>query len=313
MATERPSTLMGEGWRARARTHAEDVRAGAGWAAAGVNSEVAPLRRVLLTRPGPGLAFSGPPSRWLMAERPDLVALATEAEAIAAAYARNGVDVAWIEPGASAPPNLIFVRDLFFMTPEGAVLSRMAAEQRVGEEGFAAVALAQLRVPILATPTGTATLEGADVLWLRPDLVLVGLGNRTNEGGLRVVGRVLADQGVRCVGVPLSGGVQHLLGTLNLVDEGLAVLYDADPALRALLREEGVRTLDFADTGEVTRGRSLNFVTIAPRVVLMPAGCPVTRGRLEAEGVRCEEVAVPNYLRAEGALGCLTGILHRAA
>lgn len=312
MATERSSTLKGAGWQARGLSHREEVAAGRAWAAIGVESEVARLRRVLLTRPGPGLAYSEPPSDWLMAERPELEAMAAEAEAIAAAYARNGVAVEWIEPGAAAPPNLVFARDLFFMTPEGAVLSRMAARQRAGEERFAAAALARLGVPILATPTGHATLEGADVLWVRADLVLVGLGNRTNEAGLRVVGRVLADQGVRCVGVPLRSGVQHLLGTLNFLDRDLAVLHDADPALRGLLADEGVRTLDFADTREVTRGRALNFVTLAPREVLMPADCPVTRGRLEAEGVRCEEVALPNYLRAEGALGCLTGILRRA-
>ncbi len=304
---------MGPGWRARTRSHAEDVEGGGLWGAIGSRSEVAPLRAVLLTRPGPALRFAGEPSAWLMAERPDLDAMALEAEAIAAAYERHGVRVEWIDPSESASPNLVFVRDLFFMTPEGAVLSRMAAGQRAGEERIAALALARLGVPILATPTGNATLEGADVVWLRPDLVLVGVGKRTNEGGLRTVGRVLADQGVRCLGVPLRSGVQHLLGTLNLLDHDLAVLYDADPALRALVADEGVRVLDFADTPEVTAARSLNFVALAPREVLMPAGAPITKARLEAEGVRCHEVALPNYLRAEGALGCLTGILRREA
>jgi N-dimethylarginine dimethylaminohydrolase len=269
------------------------------------------LRAVLLTAPGPGLAFEGEPADWLMVARPDLVALAAEAEAVAAAYAAHGVEVQWIDPGTAAPPNLVFARDLFFMTPEGAVLARMAAEQRAGEEALAAAALARLRVPILATPRGGATFEGADALWLREDLVLVGVGNRTNEGGLRTVGRVLADQGVRCVGVPLRGGVQHLLGTLNFLDRDLAVLYDADPALRGLLADEGVRVLEFADTAEVTEARALNFVALGPREVLIPAGAPRTRARLQAEGVRCHEIAVPNYLRAAGGLGCLTGILLR--
>ena len=117
---------------------------------------------------------------------------------------------------------------------------------------------------------------------------------------------------MRCLGVPLRDGVQHLLGTLNFLDHDLAVLYDADPALRELLASEGVRTLDFADTAEVTAARALNFVTLGPREVLMPAGAPRTQARLEGEGVRCHAVPLPNYLRAEGGLGCLTGILARA-
>ena len=73
----------------------------------------------------------------------------------------------------------------------------------------------------------------------------------------------------------------------------------------------GIRLLDFVDVPEVTRGRALNFVTVAPREIVMPAHNPRTRARLEAEGVRCHELVVDEYLRAEGGLGCLTGVLSR--
>lgn len=311
-ASTLPSTLMGPGWRPRTASHAEDIAGGEIWGTYGVGSPVAPLTAVLLTWPGDNLAFHGDPSDWLMDARPDLPRMREEAEGLADAYRSRGVEVRWIRAEGHAPPNLVFACDLMFMTPQGAVLARMAAQQRAGEERHAAAALAAAGIPILATPVGHATFEGADAMWLADDLVVVGLGRRTNEAGFRAVGRVLADQGVQCVGVDLPPTVQHLLGAVNLVDRDLAVAWDATPALRATLAEAGVRTLDFVDDDEVVHGRALNFVTLAPRSVLMPAGNPRTRRRLEAAGIEVTERAVSQYLRAAGGIGCLTGILGRA-
>jgi N-dimethylarginine dimethylaminohydrolase len=43
----------------------------------------------------------------------------------------------------------------------------------------------------------------------------------------------------------------------------------------------------------------------------MPARCPRTRAIYEAHGIECFEVDVSEYIKAAGALGCLTGILRR--
>lgn len=308
-----PSTLKGPGWRARTASHAEELAQGAVWSGYAVGSEVGRLAAVLLTWPDDGLAFAGLPGDWLMDARPDLARMREEAAAIGTFYESMGVRVHWIRPVGAAPPNLVFVRDLFVMTPEGAVLGRMAAQQRAGEERWAARALADAGVPILATPRGHATLEGADVLWAAPDVVLVGLGNRTDEEGLRTVGRVLADQGVRTLGVRLPARVQHLLGSVNFVSARRCVGFDCTPSIRAALAELDVELLEFPDTDEVVRGRALNFVTLGPDEVVMPAGAPRTRARLEAAGVECHTLEVSQYLRAAGGLGCLTGILARGA
>lgn len=309
--TERPSTLKGPGWTHRDATHAQDVAAGLLWSRYGVASEVAPLRAVLLTWPGDNLAFTGEPRDWLMARRPDLERMREQAQGLAELYGSLGVEVRWIRPPHAAPPNLIFARDLFFMTPEGAILGRMAARQRAGEERHAQIALAAAGVPILACPTGHATFEGADALWVRPDRVLVGIGNRTNHAGFEVVARVLADQGVVATAVYLPDTVQHLLGAMNLYDEDHAVTLDATPSLRGALADLGIREVDFEPDDEIRVGRALNFVTIGPREVLMPAGAPRTRARLEVLGIRVHERPVGEYLRAEGGPGCLTGILAR--
>lgn len=318
--SELPSTLMGRGWRGRARTHADEVAAGAVWANYRVRSAYARLRAVMLAWPDADLAFAGDPSDWLMNARPDLARMQAEAVGLAEAYRAAGVEVRWIRgPGtasrvacpAPVPPNLVFACDLFFMTPEGAVLARMAAEPRAGEERIVAVALAEAGVPILATPRGDATFEGADAMWVSDDRVAVAVGRRTNRAGFDAVARVLADQGVACEAVEIPPTVQHLLGSVNRIDEDLAAAWGTSPSMRAVLARAGVRLLAFDGDDEVVGARALNFVTLGPREVLMPAGAPRTRARLEAEGVVVHERPIGEYLRAAGGIGCATGVLAR--
>lgn len=308
-----PSTLRGPGWRPRALSHRDDLEAGLWGAPMGSNSEIAPLREVLLTRPGPALHPPGTAADWLMDARPDPGRLVEQAEAVSAAFRAAGVAVGWIEPSEPAPPNLLFARDLFFMTPEGAILARMAAQQRAGEERFAAAALARRGVPILATPRGHATFEGADALWLDPRTVLVGVGRRTNRDGFACVSRALADQGVTAHAVEVPDTSQHLLGALILVDEGLALTLRPTPSITQALDRHGWRAVSLPADPETGAQRAANLVTLAPGHVLMPAGCPQTTDTLSSLGLICDAVEVGEYVKAAGALGCLTGVVHRGA
>lgn len=309
-----PSDLGGDGWVPRTAAHHEEVAAGTLWHRCGYRSEVAPLREVVLARPPDSLERAGDaPGGHLMSARVDLGRIREQADAVAEAYLRHGVTVHLVRPPAHAGPNLIFMRDLFLATPQGVVLGRPASAQRAGEERFAAVALAALGVPLLRTPAGTATFEGADALWLGESTVVVGCGFRTNPEGAAVVGDELGRQGVETVVVPLGPGVQHLLGSLVFVDRRRVLLHAAAATaeLRALLHEHGYEVIELPPEDEVVRRRAMNLVTLAPGVVLMPAGCPDTRRRLEAAGLYVDTVEVGEYVKAAGALGCLTGILLR--
>ncbi|MEN9785912.1 MAG: hypothetical protein RLZZ299_1176 [Pseudomonadota bacterium] len=304
-----PSTLGGPGWQPRVTTLAEER--GWTWAEVGVASEVAPLRAVALAVPGPEFDALDDPAAWLMDARPDPARLRAEHEALAAAYTREGITVHRVRPAPPPPPNFLFQRDPWWMTPEGAVVGRMAARQRAGEEAHAARFLADAGVPILLTIRGGGTFEGADALWLDERTVLLGVGRRTNAEGAAQLTALLATMGVTVRPVPLAACVQHLLGAVNLLDADLAaVRTDAlTPELRAAL---GGRTLlELAPDAEVKDRRAMNFVTLRSRRVLMPTGCPATRARLEAHGVACVEAEVGAYVDAAGGMGCATGILRR--
>lgn len=305
------ATYGGPGFAPRAADMAADIRQGVLWKRCGVSSEIAPLRDVLLSVPGQELCFADPPERWLMLDRIDLPAIRGEFEAVASLFTSLGVDVTRYVPPSPPPPNFIFMRDLFLMTPQGAVLARMGAAARAGEERFAAHALATLGVPILHTIHGDATFEGADALWLNAHTLLLGVGRRTSRSTASQLQAVL--EGIDVIAVDMPGGVQHLLGVVNFVRDDLAVAMrdKVTVALRSTLEAAGVRLLELEPTREVVVGRAMNFVTVSPGHVVMPAGCPTTKQIFEAQDIRCDEVEITQYLRAAGGLGCITGILRR--
>jgi N-dimethylarginine dimethylaminohydrolase len=57
----------------------------------------------------------------------------------------------------------------------------------------------------------------------------------------------------------------------------------------------------------------MNLVVLGPREVVIPSGCPGIRRRLDALGVVTHELEIGEYINAAGGLGCLVGILSRAA
>jgi N-dimethylarginine dimethylaminohydrolase len=304
------STHKGPGWVARARDHRSDL--GTHWGSCGVDGEWKKLARVLLSEPGPEVAVADP-SAELMLASPDASRMRQQCDALAAAYREHDVQVEVLRSPWPSTANQIFVRDQLWMTPEGAVIGRMAAEQRAGEERFASWALSSLGIPIVGTVRGRATFEGADALWLRPDVVLVGIGQRTNASGFDTVAAIARSFGAAVFAMALPARVQHLLGAINVADRDLATVRPAATTAKArdLLRELGFTVLELPESTEIVTGYGMNYVALGGRRVLMPRGADQTKSLLEENGVRCFEVDVGEYLKAAGGVGCATGILER--
>jgi N-dimethylarginine dimethylaminohydrolase len=238
-------------------------------------------------------------------------------DAIADAYRRAGVRVHLVDPvgeEGGVPPNLMFVADLFFMTPEGAVLGRPAAEARAGEERHVARRLADLGIPVLLSVRGSGTFEGADAMHIAPGHVLLARGLRTNAEGARQVQVLLGELDLRVTIVDLVPGTMHLMGVLRIPVQGRAFVWSGrfpEEALRAL-QASGHEVFGMPDEQELAGGMALNFVTLRPGHVLMPEGNPRSRAFLEDHGVRCDTVEVDELAKAAGGIGCLTGVMERA-
>ncbi|MEM6971376.1 MAG: amidinotransferase [Pseudomonadota bacterium] len=302
----------GAGWQPRETTHAEEI--GGLWRASGIASEWASLDSVLLSPPGAALAAAaGDPDAAQLLAPVDLTRAVAEHAALAGCYADASVSVIEIAPSATHP-NQMFCADLFAMTPQGAILARPASRVRAGEEVAVAAALAGAGVPILATLTGRATFEGADLMWLAPDRALIGLGQRTNDAAARRIGGILGEIGVTLETVDLPIGTMHLMGMLRILGPDLAVGWPRRLATRAvaMLAESGIDTA-FPDPAiaEAEMNTGMNVVTLGPRRILMPAGQPAMRAFYEGLGVQVMQTGMAELSRAAGAVGCLTGIVGR--
>jgi len=150
-------------------------------------------------------------------------------------------------------------------------------------------------------------------LWLDAGTVLLGLSRRTNDAGAGQVAATLAEQGVDVVRVEVDVQAMHLMGAVRFLDAGRALVWpgrvSAD-TVRAL-RDHGYEVLEAPDVDEALRSAALNFVTLGPGRIVMPAGNPVTQRFCEDAGVACVTVAVDELAKAAGAIGCSTGVLRR--
>ncbi len=309
MSNGRSAALGGEGWVARQGSHRENRQTV--WADFGVSAEYARLRTVLMYRPGPEIEHVHDPRYALWDDLPDPARAQAEHDALVDFYRSHGITVHLIDV-PTAPPNLYFVRDTFAMTPEGAVLARPASLARAGEERIAAQALLQLGIPLVLSVYGGGVFEGADLLIAGEDLAIIAEGMRTNQQGARQVERLLREIGIgEVLRVGLSNCL-HLDCALSFIDRRLAMIDSrriTSDAAQTLMRH-GFRVVEAPHT-ENDQGMAINMVTLAPGVVVLPAGNPATRRLLTRLGVTCFEVDITELSKGAGAVHCMTGVLYR--
>lgn len=301
----------GAGWSPRMMSLRQEI--GEIWGECGVATEWSPLEAVLMHRPGPEIEAITDANAALMFAIPNVALTRQQHDGLVETYRDAGITVSYVEPRDMPPPNQMFVADLFFMTPEGAILARPASTIRAGEERFVAERLAELGVPILRCVRGKGVFEGADAMWIRPDTVVLGIGRRTNDEGATQVSSLLHEMDTEIVRVALPPEAMHLMGTLRIVDRDLAICWRTrfpSSAVEAL-REHGYKIFYIPDEEEAIRGMALNFVTLGPHRILMPTNNPKTQSFYEDLGIKCVTVEVNELHKAAGGIGCLTGILKR--
>jgi len=301
----------GTGWSPRIMSLRQEI--GDIWGECGVATEWSLLEAVLMHRPGPEIEAITDANAVQMHAIPKSDLATQQHDGLAEAYRDAGVTISYVEPCNVPPPNQMYVADLFFMTPEGAILARPASTVRAGEERFVAERLIQLGVPILRCVRGKGVFEGADAMWINPDTVILGTGLRTNNEGATQVSSLLHEMDVEVIRVVLPFGTMHLMGTLRIVDRDLSICWQTRIPSKAVetLKEHGYTVFYIPDEGEAIRGMALNFVTLGPHRILMPANNPKTQYFYEDLGIKCVTVEVNELLKAAGGIGCLTGILKR--
>ena len=273
-------------------------------------SMTAPLRRVLVRRPG---GFD----RWRdygWRGAPDPVAIAEEHQALCSLLEENGAEVVVAEP-LEHNPDAIYVHDPAAVARGSAILLRPGKEGRRDEVPAIERDLAAAGIPAAARLEGGATAEGGDMLWLDDQTLVVGRGYRTNDAGIESLRRALRDVDVISVDLPHyhgRGEVMHLLSLVSPLADDLAVGYPRLMPVRLveLLEERGVEIVAVPDDEFGTMG--CNVLALAPRVALALARNRETNRRLAAAGVDVVTYEGTELSKGDGGPTCLTRPLERS-
>jgi dimethylargininase len=279
----------------------------------GAQSMTAPLRDVLVKRPGPafGRAFADPAHGFL--HPVDLEVAWAEHDAFVELLASLGPTVH--ELGVeSDSPDLVYQFDPLLVTDRGAIPLRAGKPNRRGEERLTEAWLNARGVPTIGRVEAPGTIEGGDTFWLRPDLLCIGRTLRTNASGVSQLAALVGGD-VRVFDVPYWRGPAefiHLLSVVSPVADDLAVVYLPllPVGLWHLLGELGVRTIAVPDDEFPTLG--CNVLAVRPGVVILAEGNPVTAAALAAAGCEVHTYAAKEIgINGSGGPTCLTRPIRR--
>jgi N-dimethylarginine dimethylaminohydrolase len=290
----------------------------------GAHDEVGVLRSVLVRPPSAGLArisadawdpeagaLVDPEGRWYWTDRhpPDLGRLAAQHAGLVDALAAEGVEVVVAPAMPESFTKSVYVRDPLVTVPGGAIVGRMAVLMRRGEEADLTRVVAAAGMPVLATMTGTATLEGGSFVKLRDGVAALGTSIRCNDEAAGALREVLARIGWELVVVPLPGYTIHLDMHMAMLDVDLALadVTGLPYTFLTRLQEMGIGLVR-AQPGETW---GLNLLGLSPRRVLMAEGSPETAARLRAAGVEVRTIPYDEVHRNGGGVHCSTMELVR--
>jgi dimethylargininase len=269
-----------------------DKGSSAGAAAYGVQSMTAPLRDVVVKRPGPafGAAFDDPSHGF---RHPvDLERAEREHDAFVELLRRLGVTVHQLEVETDSP-DLVYTYDPLLVNERGAIPLRSGKLNRRGEEAVLEEWTSAHGIPTIGRIEAPGTVDGGDTFWLRPDLFCIGRSLRTNAAGAAQLAQLVGGD-VRIFDVPYASGPAeclHLLSLLSPVTDELVVAYlPLLPAgLFELLTELDIAILPVSDEEFVTQ--ATNILAVRPGVLVLMAGNPLTERALRDRG--CEVHTYP--------------------
>jgi N-dimethylarginine dimethylaminohydrolase len=190
----------------------------------GAQSEYEPLQKVVMHRPSRevDLVTEKNKSEFLFADTVSKEKMQKEHDAFVTFLQGEHVEV--IDPGNTLCPNLVFTRDVASVTKKGAVLMRPKYAARIFEPYYMEKCFNTMNIPVIKTTTGCC--EGGDLVYLTEDSLMVGVGPRTDVGGLSELANLFLGTTIKTViSIPLPSWRVHLDGTLMILGKDIAVIH----------------------------------------------------------------------------------------
>ena len=303
--------IPGERWFPKESNFEDDMNEY--WGDWGVSSEVDTLKAVLIRRPGKEVEDFDPDAVRFSDEPLDVELMRKQHDNVAQVYKDFGAKVYYVEEQREDRPNAVFCRDLMFMTPEGAILTRPGMAARRGEERYVAQALAKYGVPILKTVAGDGMFEGANAMWVDRHTCVVSTGVRCNRSGYEQVKHELERMGVEVYHMQQPYSDIHIDGLMNPISHDKVLIHASQVPydIIDMLKKKGYEILEAPSQSEVRERFACNFVALEPNHIVIAEGPVRTIELLEKHGVKVETVDVSEITKGKGSLHCITAFLKR--
>jgi N-dimethylarginine dimethylaminohydrolase len=292
----------------------------------GIDNDVGQIRSILVHRPGREMSvvdpnkriaeigsFGDPKVGWYFQSDtpPDIPAMQSQHDAMVRALEAAGIDVFHVEGVDNTRLKSCYARDPLIMVKGGAIICRMGARIRRGEELAITRTLAKIGIPILRTISGTGVMEGGSFAWINNKTAAIGVGVRVNREGAEQVGEVLKRQGVELLIVELTGYDIHLDVSFLMIDRDLALVnpFGLPYSFMEELKSRGVRLIEINPADDPWINNSL---ALAPGKLLMPEGATNrTFDALAKHGVSWTVVPYAAMHKNGGGIHCSTTPLRR--
>jgi N-dimethylarginine dimethylaminohydrolase len=225
-------------------------------------------------------------------------------------------EVHYLPASENTGPDSMYARDSCMITDEGSILFNMGKPQRQAEAEAAGKLFEKIGLPALGSIAGEGAMEAGDMAWLDPETLAVGLSYRTNPEGVRQLREYGAGKfTVLDYPIPHWNGPEeclHLMSFISPVDRKAAVVYSRQMPVtfRQELLRRGYRFIEVPDEEYDTM--ACNVLALEPGLVLMIAGNPVTKKRLQQAGMEVLEFPGTEICwKGGGGPTCLTRPLLR--
>jgi len=205
-----------------------------------------------------------------------------------------GVEVTVLEADERFPDSC-FIEDVAVCTKEFAMIAKPGASSRKGEEKEIIEVIKKFynNLEYIKEP---GTLEGGDVMMVK-DHFYVGLSKRANREGAKQLIKALEKYRI-------SGSIVEMSEMLHLKS---SLAYLEDNVL--LVAGEFIDNVEFGKFNKIVVDEDETYSANCIRVndyVLVPAGYPKTKEKIETAGLKVIVVDTSEYRKVNGGLSCLS-------
>lgn len=216
-----------------------------------------------------------------------------------------------IAPALPGLPDLTFARDATLMTPWGLVGLNLAAAHRRSETDHVLSTARAWGVPALGR-VENGTVEGGDVCFARPGLIIVGCsGARTNETGARSLAKLFEHHGWEALVYHFDPHFLHLDTQLTILDErrALAAVDVLDDPFIDELQRRGIELVPV--TYKEVQRLGANVLSLGGGHIVASSENQRVNAELARLGYDVSELELDEFTHCGGGAHCLTMPLAR--